>query len=161
VTIAIDEGVSTVPFASVWSKRLCVVIAIGGGVSGIITSIADASGPISLLGRAIWFGFICLYAMGILIGIRIVEGDVGGASTFRKYLWLQVPLIQSNFFSYFFSAVGSITIFYRGGFVFDFAWVLGGAWTFSLFTVQPQSGIGINVVPVILILLLKVLSPRV
>lgn len=145
---------------SAWRQRIKAVIAIGGGVSGLIANFADHRGSMPLLANFVWLLFFFVYLWGVWIGLRIMEQQLPAEREFKIFLLLQVPLLQSSFFSFFFAALGSTTIMLRPSGMLDFGWTIGSGWTFSLLTPQAEAGIGMNLLPVIFLLLLRFMSSR-
>ena len=138
--------------------RTWVVIAIGGGVSGLISTITTIEGASGFLEHLVWGAFACIYVVGVWIGLRIAEGERESVRALTKYFWIQVPVLQTSTVSYFFSAIGSLRVIYRGDSVLDFGWMIGGGWKFSFLSMQPQFGVGINVFPLVLIVICRAVS---
>lgn len=143
-----------------WAKRLAVVVGIGGGVAGLVSSAQALYSLTSISDYLLWSVFSCLYALGVWLGFRVLENRSGALDDFSVYLWLQVPILQSTVLTYFFATLGSCTWIYRRWPLFDFGWTIGSGWTFSLFTFEPEFGIGINLWPIVLLALFRLARVR-
>lgn len=125
------------------------VVAIGGGIAGIGT-IPPLIGRSSSLLFYLIVGLATLfYIFGVVAGIRLFENRPGAAKLLSWFLWLQVPVLQSSMISYAMSAIGSVSLIWRGALMMDISMGLTSAWTVSLFSVPDQFGLGINALPLI------------
>jgi len=156
-----DLSVGRVELASKrWARRACGALAVGGGASGLVSSLAEAAGFSSLLTFAIWLLFTLAYIAGIWIGVRLIENEPGTWKLLKAYMWLQVPAVQSDTVTYFFGSLMSYSCVYAGGGSFRSVFAPASGWMFALFTAQPAFGVGINAVPVCILVVLAVLKLR-
>src|SRR5690349_12639909 len=79
-----------------WARRACGALAVGGGASGLVSSLAEAPGFSSILTFAIWLLFTLAYIAGVWIGLRLIENEPGTWKLLKAYMWLQVPALQSD-----------------------------------------------------------------
>jgi hypothetical protein len=136
--------------SSTWFRRVAAVYALGGGVSGLIACI-DVMGQLGVgVSLIAWILFVSIYALGIWLGIRLLERRPKSLLDFRHYLVLQVPILQTSVLSYFFASLVSATVIYRGAMDLDFGYAVGSGWIFRLFQAAPEFGIGVNLVPIVL-----------
>ena len=146
--------------AHLWITRIAAIMGIGGGATGLISSAMSWSsmGPPSAY--FLWFVFLMLYVLGILAGIRVIEGRPQAVRDFRIYLWMQVPVLQTYVLTYFFTVFASYTPIYHGGTIVELGWLLGSTWTFAIFSMPSEFGVGINFVPLAVLGVLKLLTSR-
>lgn len=143
-----------------WAKRIAVIVGVGGGVAGLIASAQGLNALTSASAHFLWSVFACFYALGVWLGLRVLDERPRALEDFSKYLWLQVPVLQSNVLTYAFAMLGSCTWVYRDWPLFDFGWTLGSGWAFSLFSVEPEFGVGVNFWALALLSLLRILRKR-
>jgi hypothetical protein len=141
-----------------WARRACGTLAVAGGASGLVTSFTGVSELSLALAFAIWVVFVGLYAAGVWIGLRLIENEPGTWRLLKAYLWVQVPVLQTYAFTYFFGSLLSFSWVYGGGGTFRFAFAPASGWTLALFTAQPAFGIGLNAVPACVLLVLTALK---
>jgi hypothetical protein len=133
---------------------MLVTICIGGGVMGVSTvsytlfSLDDARQVFAAV------FVIALYAIGIVAGVTLAEGKRNAVRFMILFFAVQIPVVSSDVVSFSLSALLSASIIFRGLLTFDIAWFFGTQWTLSIFTESATSGIGINAVPVALIVFL-------
>jgi hypothetical protein len=142
-------------------RRVFGAIVVAGGASGLITSLSEPAQFSSARTFLVWLAFVAIYAAGVLIGLMRIENRRGAQRFLTVYMWLQVPVIQTYPLTYFFGSLLSLTLMYSGDTTFRWAYAPAGGWIFSLFTVNPGFGLGINAVPVCFLLALAILrKPR-
>jgi hypothetical protein len=143
-----------------WARRACGTLAVGGGAAGLVATFAEPVGLSSMLTFAIWLLFALVYAAGVWIGVRLVENEPGSWKLLKAYMWMQVPVLQSDTVTYFFGSLMSYSWVYGGGLTFRTVYAPASGWAFSLFTAQPVFGIGVNVVGAGVLLALTALKVR-
>jgi len=143
-----------------WARRVCGALAVGGGASGLIVSLAGGEGLSSPLAFVIWVVFELLYAAGVWVGLRLIENDPGAWKWLKIYLWLQVPVLQTAAITFDFGSLMSFSWVYAGAGTFRFVYTPTSGWAFSLFTAQPALGLGVNVLPACVLLALWALKIR-
>jgi hypothetical protein len=137
-----------------WARRACGTLAVAGGASGLVTSFTGVSELSLALAFAIWLMFVGFYAAGVWIGLRLIENEPGTWRLLKAYMWVQVPVVQTYAFTYFFGSLLSFSWVYGGGVTFRSVYGPASGWTLALFTEQPAFGIGINAVPACVLLAL-------
>jgi hypothetical protein len=138
-----------------WATRSCAIFAIGGGIHGVLATVIYFAGEPSWNQGIASLGVIAIHTLGVWAGVELLEGRASGERRFRLFLLFQVPVVQSFALTYLFEVVGGANVLVHPPFVFEFLWHLGGRWIFATFTPQPEFGIGVNLVPLALLLLLR------
>lgn len=149
---------STKGFSNSLSRRFGGVLAIGGGVAGIGTIVSTAltfNDTSSFLLVSVGLLF---YAFGVRSGVRLFEGAPKASRDFERFLWIQVPIVQTGVLTYFFASLASLSLVWHGGQHFEFVVAPLGGFTFSLFSIGPKSGIGINFLPIIAAITFRVIN---
>jgi hypothetical protein len=142
---------------SIGFRRFAGILAIGGGIAGLSVTLAGFAGFAGVLAYVGLVVACCLYSFGVYAGVRTFEGDSAAPDLVERFFWLQVPILQTGLMSYFFATLGSLSLIYRGGVDFDFVVTLLGGWTFAISSVPPDTGVGVNLFPILVLIALKVL----
>jgi hypothetical protein len=152
----VDTSLSRLQVAShFWTRRSTGALVVTGGLSGLIVTVSDFNAIASPLAYLIGGLFAFLYSLGLLAGIRLLEGDPTAARKVKVYLSFQIPVIQSDLLSYSFASIGLVDVVFRGAGILDLNYSVGSGWAFSLFTDEDLSGIGINLVPCVILVMLS------
>lgn len=129
-----------------WQRRILGILAIGGSALGITIGLQllfSTGNPIAWLFTSIFIG---LYTWGIWCGVRMLEAHDNSAH-FNFVFWaVQIPLLQSPYFGYFFSSGLFSTLTFKPSTVkFDFLFWLGSKFEYSLMQAEKPLVLGINV----------------
>jgi hypothetical protein len=136
-------------------RAILLIATLGGGTSGALLCIGGLGRAGS--GRAtLAILLLCaLYALGIAAGLRLYKDAGKSMRLAAPYLALQIPVVQASAFTYKFWAVAAYAIsFYPTSVAFDTSWFIGTYWELAVFGPAREFGIGINVVPIVLLSLL-------
>jgi hypothetical protein len=130
-----------------WSRQGVSCFAIAGGLAGLISIIFASPKFEALFVWLIGLGFACIYGMGLWAGIRFLDSYWAHARLIKLYFWLQVPVLQSGLFSYFFAGLASATFLVRSDLTISMVLSDRGGYRLSLLMAQPVVAIGVNIVP--------------
>lgn len=136
-------------------RRGLGVLDLGGSFLGLVLGLTLFLQHISLLTILLEIPFLALYCWGIWCGIRTLENH---SKALRSNLWfwlVQIPLIKSYFFSYWFASGALLFVTYvpAGGNV-SFTARVGSEFQYSFFKPQPfQLGINFFALAICIVLL--------
>jgi hypothetical protein len=66
--------------------------------------------------------FALAYAAGMWIGVRLIENQPGAWKLLTAYMWMQVPVVQSDTITCYFSSLVSFSWLYEGGLTFRYVY---------------------------------------
>jgi hypothetical protein len=139
-------------------RRVCGCVSIAGGAAGLLTTVASFGKFKTALAFGVGLIFIGMYAFGIVVGIRLLENRTAAMRAFWWYMGIQVPIVQTYSFTYFFSAFMTFSCIYRDNSTVHFFLEPSGGWSLSLFADQPAVGVGLNAFPILVLMFVKILG---
>jgi hypothetical protein len=137
-----------------WLRRTAGTLTLGGSAVGIaLIALALLSSP-QPIGTLVVYGlFIALFAVGIVVGVWLLESDRRGVVWGVPYWCLQIPLVSSSLISYQFATGAFINVAVTGDAKLQFNAQVGSNFTFVLLSDAPLL-IGVNVFAVAMSVLL-------
>jgi hypothetical protein len=137
------------------ARRIIVFLEIGGGTLGIVILLSHFSHE-SITAIIIYVFAILYYAFGITAGILLAESNSKGVSWSKIYQLLQIPLINSPFFSYMVTSGGYICLVISTGATnIDLKAFLGSNIYISVFHGSSPWSVGVNFLGIAAFLLLR------
>ena len=135
---------------------ILLVATLGGGTSGVLLFI----GALSLShSRRETFALLLLcavYALGIWAGVSLHRHAAKWTRLTALYLAFQIPVVQSAAFTYKLWAVaGYAFMYFPTSVAFGTDWFIGTYGELATFGPAREIGIGLNVVPIALLILLR------
>jgi hypothetical protein len=86
---------------NIWTKRLLILLSIGGGFAGVNFMLALISRQnVGVAHVLLIVAMIATYGFGIFAGFRLIEDEAKGLRLLRWFFVLQIPIISSAPFSY-------------------------------------------------------------
>jgi hypothetical protein len=140
---------------AIWARRILILFCIGGGVMGVSTvsySLFSLEGTATVVAALL---VISIYVLGIVAGLALSEGRRNAMRLMMFFFAAQVPVVHSDVISFAVSALLSASLVLRELANFEAAWFFGTQWTFALWTRSEVHALGINAVPVALMVLLR------
>ena len=128
-----------------WQRRILGALAIGGGALGVAVGVQVAVSSGGALPWLLIAPFLGLYLWGIWCGVCLIENREGASRSNSVFWAIQVPLLQSPYFGYFFTSGFFSTITFQPsetkvGFLF---W-LGSKFEISLMQADKPLVLGVN-----------------
>jgi len=140
-----------------WMDAVVTLASVGGGCGGVISRILIFIGMtdpsiMQFVGILVVVG---LYLLGVASGLLQYADPPRSARLFRTYLIAQIPITKSFALSYkLFSLARFSIVLNPGSHSLDFGGQLGADWQLAVFHPAPEVGLGINLVPVLLLSIL-------
>jgi hypothetical protein len=134
-----------------WFRRLLLILTIGGGFVGIVSTITFFPEANKVIAYIMLGAFIVLYGYGIFVGLKLSESPAP-LGHLRVYFALQIPLISSPVVAYRFCSGLQATIAIIPP---TLGWDsrLGSEWHFAISS-SDRWGIGVNLVALAIMFLL-------
>lgn len=128
-----------------FSQRILGTITLGGSYVGMVVIAAEMMHISNTLAMLLYAAFLTLYAWGVWCGIRLFENHPSGARMGFWFWLLQVPVLSSPIFGYFFAAGGYITfILQPSNWGYHFNFHFGSAFNVSLVESHQPFYVGVN-----------------
>lgn len=87
-----------------WLRRALGILAVGGGGTGVAIGLQAIFSTTSVAAWVVGGIFVCLYGWGIWCGVRMFERGADAAGMNLVFWAIQIPLVQSRFFTYVFTS---------------------------------------------------------
>jgi hypothetical protein len=137
-------------------QALLTVFTIGGGTAGAISCISAIGNAGSRRDTIAIVFVLALYVVGVVSGLLLTKSGSTFHPAVRAFLLVQVPFFSSSLASFHFSALASYVVSLDPHRLsLEFHWLLGSDWEISLFKEPTSFTLGINVVPILLLALVK------
>jgi len=141
------------------TAALLNLVTVGGGTGGMTSCL-----PFLLqdVGKSLKDFFAVLliftaYFLGVFGGTIQNADFKKGRRLIATYLVLQVPVLNTSLMGFKFFALGAYAvIFHPAPVTFEFQWYIGSDWNLSLLHKVADAGIGINLIPLVIINALRV-----
>lgn len=128
-----------------WTKRLFILLSIGGGYAGaVIISGMLPKSPLLSATQLIGWAMIATFCYGVFGGLSLLDNEVKGLRRLRWFFLIQIPVLSSPFFAYSCNAGLSLGVWWIGG-ANGLLWRFGSEMTLLFRASQPW-GIGVNLV---------------
>jgi hypothetical protein len=128
-----------------WLRRTVGILTLGGGFVGVaIGTQTVAATPMSVFNKAFMLAFVGAYALGVWIGLRVLEQVPRASDAAAAYWLLQVPTFMSPIAGYKFAAGGAFFVFWTYGQGFGMQFQLGSRFEWSLLEAQRPWMLGMN-----------------
>jgi hypothetical protein len=134
---------------------ILLVATLGGGTSGVLLSLRGLSHSHSKGDAVAVLLLGAVYALGIWAGVSLHRHNAKWARLTVVYLAFQIPVVQSTAFTYKLWALAAYEfLYFPASVVFGTDWFTGTFGELSVFGSAREFAIGINVVPIALLVLL-------
>lgn len=134
---------------------ILLIATLGGGTAGALICITALMSSPHAGGETIAFLVLCgLYTFGVVAGLDL-HRESGRRHLGALFLALQVPVLQTAAFTYKFWVLGAyVLLFYPTSVEFGTTWFVGTSAKLTVFGPAIEFEIGINVIPIALLVLL-------
>jgi len=137
------------------------ILAIGGGTDGVVSCLAQLIRSLgSSLKEFVAIALIlAVYCVGILGGIKDNAESTKKRQFIEVYLAMQIPVLNTSWFSYkVFALISYAAIVHPAAESLEFQWFVGADWELALFHGVAEVGVGINVIPALVLIWLRKFS---
>ncbi|MBN2424775.1 MAG: hypothetical protein JXR46_06240 [Calditrichaceae bacterium] len=144
---------------NIWFLYIIAILQIGGGYLGIITCMQSIFSSINIPTVIITIPFLSLFLFGIYAGILLLEKKSKGINYSIINFGIQIPYFTSPVLSFYFHS-GTYIDLSVGIFNFNYNYLLGSSWYFSILNREIPFALGINLIALIIFIILDRISKR-
>lgn len=134
---------------------ILLIATLGGGTAGALVCITALMSRAHTGRETIPLLVLCgLYTLGVAAGLDL-HRETGNKRLSALFLALQIPVVQAAVLAYKFWVLGAyVLLFYPTSVEFDTTWFVGSYGELAVFGSAKEFEIGINIVPIALLIVL-------